>query len=72
VAMRSCLCDAPEAGSGGIIVTMLIGVAAAMVGGWIATQLGFGTVGGFDIRSMLVAVGGAMVLLFGYWLVKKA
>jgi uncharacterized membrane protein YeaQ/YmgE (transglycosylase-associated protein family) len=62
----------PGGGPGGIVVTMLIGVAGAMVGGWIATQLGFGTVGGFDIRSMLVAVGGAMVLLFGYRLVKKA
>jgi uncharacterized membrane protein YeaQ/YmgE (transglycosylase-associated protein family) len=57
---------------GGIVVTILIGIAGAVVGGWIGTQLGFGTVGGFDIRSMLVAIGGAMVLLFGYRVLKKA
>jgi uncharacterized membrane protein YeaQ/YmgE (transglycosylase-associated protein family) len=57
---------------GGILVTILIGVAGAMVGGWIGTQLGFGTVAGFDFRSLLVAVGGAMLLLFGYRMLKKA
>jgi uncharacterized membrane protein YeaQ/YmgE (transglycosylase-associated protein family) len=62
----------PGKDPGGLIVTILIGIVGAMVGGWIGTQLGFGTVSGFDIRSMLVAVGGAMLLLFGYRMMKKA
>ena len=56
---------------GGIIVTILLGIAGAIVGGFIGTQIGFGTVAGFDFRSFLIAVGGTMVLLVGYRLLKK-
>ena len=56
---------------GGIIVTMLIGIAGAFVGGFVSTQLGLGTVEGFDIRSLAIAIGGALLLLFGYRQVKK-
>ncbi len=57
---------------GGIIVTMLIGIAGAIVGGWIATMLGMGSVtGAFDFRSLLIATGGAVILLFGYRQFKK-
>jgi uncharacterized membrane protein YeaQ/YmgE (transglycosylase-associated protein family) len=55
---------------GGIIVTILIGIGGALVGGMIGTQLGFGSVSGFDFRSFLVAIGGAMLLLFGYRMLK--
>jgi uncharacterized membrane protein YeaQ/YmgE (transglycosylase-associated protein family) len=34
------------------------------VGGWIGTQLGFGSVSGFDFRSLAIAVVGALLLLF--------
>ncbi len=56
---------------GGCLVTMLIGIAGAMVGGFIGTELGFGTVTGFDLRSFGIAVGGALVLLFVYRAIKK-
>lgn len=56
---------------GGIIVTILIGVAGAFVGGFLATQFGLGTVTGFNIRSFAVAVAGALLLLFGYRMLKK-
>ena len=56
---------------GGIIVTMLIGIAGAFVGGFVSTQLGLGTVSGFDIRSLAIAIGGALLLLFGYRQVKR-
>ena len=56
---------------GGILVTMLIGIAGAFVGGFISTQLGLGTVEGFDIRSLAIAIGGALLLLFGYRRFKK-
>lgn len=61
----------PGRDPGGIIVTILIGIAGAVVGGLIGTQLGFGTVTGFNIRSMAIAVGGAILLLFVYRQLKK-
>ena len=56
---------------GGIIVTMLLGIVGAVVGGFIGAQLGFGDISGFDVRSMLLAVGGGVLVLFIYGLVTK-
>ena len=56
----------PGRDPGGFIVTILIGMAGALVGGFISTALGFGDISGFDLRSMLIAIGGALVLLFAY------
>jgi uncharacterized membrane protein YeaQ/YmgE (transglycosylase-associated protein family) len=56
----------PGRDPGGIIVTILLGIGGAMVGGYIGTLLSYGTVTTFDIRSMAVAVGGALLLLIGY------
>jgi uncharacterized membrane protein YeaQ/YmgE (transglycosylase-associated protein family) len=61
----------PGPDPGGIIVTMLIGIAGAIVGGMIGTLIGFGPVSGFDLRSFLIAIGGALLLLFGYRQLKK-
>ena len=56
---------------GGCIITILLGVAGAVIGGFIASALGFGgSPTAFDFRNFLVAVGGAMVLLLGYRLVR--
>ena len=56
---------------GGIIVTILIGIAGAFVGGYIGSKLGIGDVTGFNIGSIGIATGGAILLLFGYRLIKK-
>jgi uncharacterized membrane protein YeaQ/YmgE (transglycosylase-associated protein family) len=56
----------PGKDPGGMIVTILIGIAGAMVGGYISTFFGYGNVSGFDIRSLGIAIGGAIVLLFVY------
>ena len=56
----------PGKDPGGFIITSLIGIAGAMVGGSISTWLGYGDVEGFDLRSLATAVGGALILLFGY------
>ena len=56
----------PGKDPGGIVVTILLGIAGAVVGGFIASLLGLGTVSGFNLWSFLVAVGGALLLLFGY------
>ncbi|HEX7069958.1 MAG TPA: GlsB/YeaQ/YmgE family stress response membrane protein [Rhodothermales bacterium] len=51
---------------GGCIVTTLLGIAGAVVGGFIGSLLGFGTVNEFDFRSFLLAIGGALLLLWLY------
>ena len=48
---------------GGLVVTTVIGIVGAAIGGWIGTQLGWGSLSGFDIRSLGMSVIGAIVLL---------
>lgn len=62
----------PGKDPGGFIVTILIGIAGSIVGGFLGDFLGFGTVTGFNLRSLLVAMVGAMLLLLVYRLLKKA
>ncbi len=54
---------------GGIIVTMLIGITGAFVGGFVVGIFGGTGVTGFNIWSILVAILGALVLLAVYRLV---
>jgi uncharacterized membrane protein YeaQ/YmgE (transglycosylase-associated protein family) len=56
----------PGQDPGGIVVTILLGIGGAVVGGFVASLLGLGTVTGFNLWSLLVAIGGASLLLFGY------
>ncbi len=56
----------PGKDPGGILVTMAIGIAGAVVGGFIGSLLGLGGVSGFDLRSLALATGGAVLLLWGY------
>lgn len=62
----------PGRDPGGIIVTILIGIAGALIGGFISARLGFGSVDGFDLRSIVIAVLGAILLLFVFRLVRRA
>ena len=61
----------PGRDPGGLIVTILIGVAGAFLGGFVGTRLGIGDVAGFDIKSLAIAVGGAILLLILYRVIKK-
>lgn len=57
----------PGRDPGGCIVTMLLGVLGAFVGGFLYTRLtGQPFVAQFDIGSLAVAVGGAIVVLLIY------
>jgi len=56
---------------GGIIVTILIGIAGAFVGGFVGAKMGLGTVSGFNLGSIALATGGALLLLIVYRLVKR-
>jgi len=60
----------PGKDPGGCLVTILLGVVGASIGGWIGTRLGFGTVQGFDLRSLGIAILGAVVLLLLYRLLR--
>jgi len=47
----------------GCIMTIVTGVVGAIVGGFVATLLGFGGFQGFDVYSLIVATLGAVLFL---------
>ena len=55
---------------GGMFITIVLGVVGAVVGGFIGTQFGYGDVSVFNMGSSIIAVGGAVLLLVGYRLVR--
>ncbi len=61
----------PGDDKGGCLLTMVLGIAGAALGGWIGTQLGFGSVTGFDLRSLGVAILGAVILLLIFRLIRR-
>jgi uncharacterized membrane protein YeaQ/YmgE (transglycosylase-associated protein family) len=62
----------PGKAPGGILVTILLGIVGAIVGGFIGTRLGFGDIDGFNLYSLLLAVGGGVLVLFLFGLVNRA
>lgn len=61
----------PGSEPGGFIITVLIGMAGASIGGFIVRLLGGAGVTGFNVWSILVATLGAIVLLFLYGLIAQ-
>lgn len=54
----------PEPSQGGILGSMVLGVVGSVVGGYLGEAI-FGVgVTGFNLPSVLVAVAGALILLF--------
>ena len=53
---------------GGLVVTTLLGMAGAFVGGFLSQAVGLGAMG--SVASFAIATLGAMLLLFGYRLFK--
>ncbi|MCD0483473.1 GlsB/YeaQ/YmgE family stress response membrane protein [Streptacidiphilus sp. ASG 303] len=58
----------PGRDPGGLIVTTLIGIAGAFVGGWLSAKLLHRTIGNhfFDLATWGAAIAGSLVLLVAY------
>ncbi|MES9940374.1 MAG: GlsB/YeaQ/YmgE family stress response membrane protein [Candidatus Thiodiazotropha sp. 6PLUC2] len=61
----------PGKDGGGLIVTMLLGIAGAILGGYIGNFLGIGNAGGLSLSNILTATAGAFLILFAYRLIKQ-
>ena len=61
----------PGPDPGGIIVTVLVGMAGASVGGFVVGILGGAGATGLNVWSILVATLGVLILLFLYNLVAR-
>lgn len=55
----------------GAIANIVVGLLGAVIGGWIMQALGGPPVSGINFTSLIVAIGGAIVLLFFYNLLTK-
>lgn len=58
----------PGRDPGGIIVTILIGIAGGLLGGFIASRIG---IGGGNVVNIIIATVGAILLLWIYRIVKS-
>ncbi len=61
----------PGKDPGGFIVTILIGIVGAMLGGFLGSLIGFGKIESFDLGGIFIATIGAIVLLILYRVVTK-
>ncbi|HEB1469021.1 TPA: GlsB/YeaQ/YmgE family stress response membrane protein [Escherichia albertii] len=62
----------PGRDGGGFILTCILGIVGAVVGGWLATMFGIGgTISGFNLHNFLVAVVGAILVLGVFRLLRR-
>jgi uncharacterized membrane protein YeaQ/YmgE (transglycosylase-associated protein family) len=56
----------------GVFVDILLGIVGAVIGGWLFNTFGATGVTGLNLYSLLVAVIGSIVILFGYHAIRRA
>jgi len=62
----------PGSQGGGWVITLILGVVGALLGGFLGSAIfGVGLEGFFDISTWLLAIGGAIVVLLIYGLVTR-
>jgi uncharacterized membrane protein YeaQ/YmgE (transglycosylase-associated protein family) len=62
----------PGKDPGGFIVTILIGIAGAITGGFLGSFIGLGKVESFDLGGIFISTVGAIVLLIAYRIFRKS
>ena len=63
----------PGTQGGGWIITLILGVVGALLGGFLGSVIfGVGLGGFFDISTWLLAIGGAIIVLLIYGLVTRS
>ncbi len=61
----------PGPDPGGWIMTIILGIAGALLGGFIGSFLGLDPVNSFSIKNIIVASAGAILLLWLYRRLRK-
>lgn len=61
----------PGRDPGGVIITILLGIAGALLGGFVGSAMGMGTVNGINMGSILLATLGSILLLVIYRLTRR-
>jgi uncharacterized membrane protein YeaQ/YmgE (transglycosylase-associated protein family) len=62
----------PGTQGGGWVITLILGVVGALLGGFLGSAIfGVGLEGFFDITTWLLAIGGAIIVLLIYGLVTR-
>lgn len=62
----------PGTQGGNWLITIILGIIGAFVGGAIGTYiLGWGDISGFNFKSFLLAIGGALIVLWLYGMATK-
>lgn len=62
----------PGRQGGGWVVTILLGIAGAFIGGWVGSLVGLGSVDGFNLATLATAVVGAIILLLIWGAVSRS
>ena len=55
----------------GMVLDILLGIVGAVIGGWVASLLGYGGVSGVNLYGIIVATAGAMLFLFAYHVIRR-
>jgi uncharacterized membrane protein YeaQ/YmgE (transglycosylase-associated protein family) len=61
----------PGPDGGGLIKTILLGILGALIGGWIGTKAGIGTVSDFSLQSIGLATAGSILLLIIFRMARR-
>ena len=61
----------PGRDPGGVIITILLGIAGALLGGFVGSAMGMGNVNGINMGSILLATLGSILLLAIYRLTRR-
>ncbi|MGL4545619.1 MAG: GlsB/YeaQ/YmgE family stress response membrane protein [Plesiomonas sp.] len=61
----------PGKDEGGFIITVVLGIVGAVIGGYVSQLMGMATVTGFNIKSLIFSIIGSLIVLFIYRKIKS-